>query len=142
MDRLLSQKPCFCEAVLEVLPSAITPFFLIQVVRIEVELPELEHQFGRRTDRREHDVASTRGPSDGVRRATRKGTCDATGWRSASTLKKDEIPEDSRRSLKSFFLVEADVCPYRIARPKAAQIGIATRDDGKMLASEVPGKAK
>ena len=92
VDILLMQKPCFCEAVPEVLPSAITPFVLIQVVRIETERPELEHRFGRRADRREHDVASTRGSLDAVVLVVRPASVPA--------MRQDGIPRSHPKKTK------------------------------------------
>ena len=80
-----------------------TPFLfrwviLDQVVRIEIEVPELELRLERRAERREHDVVSAQGPPmvfvvrpASVPAMRRDGV-------PASTPNKDQIPEDSRRS--------------------------------------------
>ena len=71
---------------------------LDQVVRIEVEVPELELRLERRADRREHDVVSAQGaPMVFVVRPASVPAMRRDGV-PASTPKKYQIPEHSRRS--------------------------------------------
>lgn len=88
----------------------------------EVEIPEFQLRLGRRPNRSEHDVPTTRRPPDSVTGPSRKG------------LEQLEI------TLTAFVLVEANIGLDGDTWTGVAEVGIAAGHEGETLSFGFPGE--